>query len=59
MVLLTINDVCESLSISRRTLERIRKVNFMKPTLFVGKSPRWEEETLRTWLTKTKNIKVQ
>lgn len=59
MKLLTINDICKNLSISRKTFERIRTINFMKPTLFVGKSPRWDEEKLDKWLKETKHIKVK
>ncbi|APP04884.1 hypothetical protein BG259_05790 [Vibrio harveyi] len=74
MKYLTIDDVCEMLSISRRTLERMRsetlvvdernveftlrthplrafgRVAFPEPDLFIGRSPRWEQERLITWL---------
>ena len=75
---LTIDDICEMLSISRRTLERMRdtrklarpspmrvfndldsllgnnleSVNFPEPDLFIGRSPRWEQEKLVAWLQK-------
>lgn len=45
--LLTVKDVCELLSISRRTLERhLQQGRFMQPTLYIGKSPRWADLTL-------------
>lgn len=80
---LTIDDVCEMLSISRRTLERMRldtgsgaltnvlegrrltsssfnianrssvtgkKTSFPEPDLYIGKSPRWEQDKLISWL---------
>lgn len=75
MKYLTIDDVCEMLSISRRTLERMRsetliiderdveftlrhhnlrasfgRVAFPEPDLFIGRSPRWEQNRLITWL---------
>ncbi len=81
MKYLTIDDVCEMLSISRRTLERMRvlsayellqsiqqrnpitsdlndtdikneteRLSFPEPDLFIGKSPRWEQDKLISWL---------
>jgi len=82
MKYLTIDAVCEMLSISRRTLERLRQpkkkvsskissmcninklapdlsnfsvllygpVEFPKPDLFIGRSPRWEHDKLIKWL---------
>lgn len=87
---LTIDEVCEMLSISRRTLERMRdprskigkeselgsnfreilmgmtvdelkssispagsrreRVYFPSPDLYIGSSPRWEQERLLSWL---------
>ncbi len=78
MKYLTIDDVCEMLSISRRTLERMRsesliidnsyiedtifdgrrhhlqrhfgRAAFPSPDLFIGRSPRWEQDRLIAWL---------
>lgn len=84
MKYLTIEDLCEMLSISRRTLERMRSPNsktsnknlktkntirgtknnkvdsllppnidrtyFPDPDIYIGKSPRWEEDNLFVWL---------
>lgn len=47
---LTINDVCSLLSISRRTLERMRdhanSTPFPAPDLWIGRSPRWDRDLL-------------
>ena len=92
MKYLTIDDVCEMLSISRRTLERMRepssklgndpldnlreklsrrltldeslierqdltsfrlqkdRLYFPSPDLYIGSSPRWEQDKLISWL---------
>ena len=87
MKYLTIDDVCDMFSISRRTLERMRpdtmsgalanlqsgrvnrlsvnssdilgrinaqgeKMSFPEPDLYIGKSPRWEQDKLIAWLEK-------
>lgn len=86
MKYLTIDNVCEMLNISRRTLERMRQrdplqgaksfkkshgmttrvmtnsnianlesflsepLPFPEPDLYIGRSPRWEQEKLIKWL---------
>ena len=80
MKYIRIEDICEMLSISRRTLERmrakedplesilskhsshtinqntsnlinnLRNRSFPKPDFFIGKSPRWEQDGLISWL---------
>lgn len=84
MKYLTIDDVCKLLSISRRTLERMRsksitkgnrvptkqpndmqnitdrleqitenrndRVSFPEPDIYLGKSPRWDQDNLIAWL---------
>ncbi len=86
MKYITIDDICEMLSISRRTLERMRstrsvedpvshlinsKVNqkkigillsfentpldFPEPDLYIGRSPRWEQDKLISWLQENGN----
>lgn len=54
---LKIEDICESLSVSRRTLERLREGNFPEPDFYIGKSPRWEEGKLNSKLLKMKFLK--
>lgn len=61
-VLLSIDDVCARLSISRSTLERLRRTGdgapddlvgapvFPEPTLVIGRSPRWAATALNAWL---------
>lgn len=45
--LLTTKAVCVLLSISRRTLERhLQHGRILRPTLYIGKSPRWADLTL-------------
>lgn len=49
--LLTIDDVCARLSISRPTLERWRRnKQFPAADIQLGKSPRWSMDTFKTWL---------
>lgn len=62
--LLSIDDVCARLSISRSTLERLRRTGdvvpsnddfvgapvFPEPTLVIGRSPRWSATALNEWL---------
>lgn len=64
-VLLSIDDVCARLSISRSTLERLRRTGdvvpsnddfvgapvFPEPTLVIGRSPRWSATALNEWLS--------
>lgn len=55
--LLTIKDVCERLSVSRATINRLmddKAITFIK----VGKCVRFREEYLESWLEK-KTIKAQ
>lgn len=51
-----IKEVCDLLSISRRTFERIRVKGFMEPSFYVGTSPRWDIDKLNKWLIETKQI---
>lgn len=54
---LTVEGVCELLSISRRTLERLRKEEkFPEPDFYLGKHPRWEINRLVAELTKRKKL---
>lgn len=75
-VLLGIDEICQKLSISRSTFERLRRPNeknimlissnplstasddfsglhpFPKPTIVLGRSPRWSSTILNEWLQK-------
>ena len=64
--LLDIEAICEKLSISRSTFERLRKPQgligalmepeyaglptFPEPTVILGRSPRWSATTLNAWI---------
>lgn len=49
--LLRINEVCSYLSISRRTLQRLRSNgDFPAPDVLIGKGPRWKEDTIAKWI---------
>lgn len=49
--LLTITDVCQLLSVSRSTLERIVKGNrFPPPSMHILKRPRWTLSVVNNWL---------
>lgn len=80
-VLLGIDEICQKLSISRSTFERLRRHNeknimllssnplstasddfsvlhpFPKPTIVLGRSPRWSSTILNEWLRLQKNSK--
>jgi excisionase family DNA binding protein len=49
--LLSIDDVAEALSCSRRLVERMRSAGKLpKPDLHVGRMPRWSRETIAKWI---------
>lgn len=49
--LIGIKTICNRLSISRSTLDRLRaKKDFPEPSLYVGKRPRWSTTVINTWL---------
>jgi predicted DNA-binding transcriptional regulator AlpA len=46
-----LNDVCRSLGLSRRTIERERSAGrFPAPDLVVGRTPLWQPATIRSWI---------
>lgn len=46
-----LDEVAESLGISRRTIERERSAGrFPRPDLHIGKMPLWTPETIRRWV---------
>lgn len=63
-VLLDIEAICKKLSISRSTLERLRRPlsgflgrdefsgmpPFPEPTIMLGRSPRWSSSVLNEWI---------
>ncbi|MCD9538401.1 helix-turn-helix transcriptional regulator [Photobacterium carnosum] len=55
-VLLTAEQVCERLSISRRTLDTKKKSGeFPEPICYVFSSPRWSIRQLNEWINKSTN----
>lgn len=75
--LLTADQICEKLSISRSTLDRWRGANtritvgrivkmnddepiipFPKPTLNIGRSPRWSASEINLWIKRLQNGKL-
>ncbi|MFN1621171.1 helix-turn-helix transcriptional regulator [Vibrio rotiferianus] len=53
-VLLTAEQVCEKLSISRRTLDTKKKSgDFPEPVCYVFSSPRWSIRQLNEWLNRS------
>jgi hypothetical protein len=49
--MLGIADVAELLSCSRRLVERMRSARRLpKPDLHVGRCPRWQAETILSWI---------
>jgi predicted DNA-binding transcriptional regulator AlpA len=47
----TVTDIVTMLSISRRTLERMRSSGeFPPPTFIMGRYPRWSESTVSQWV---------
>ncbi len=48
---LRIDELAESLGVSRRSLERVRSAGkFPKPDAVIGRMPVWKPETIRRWL---------
>lgn len=64
--LLTVDDICIKLSISRSTLDRLRGVgtksetlknfDFPEPLLYIGKSPRWSVQQINFWIQKLSKV---
>jgi excisionase family DNA binding protein len=49
--LLSIDDVAAVLAVDRRTVERLKSSGRLpKPTLKIGRMPRWKAETIRAWI---------
>lgn len=49
-LLLTIEDVARMLSVSTRTVRRLRQEGRIPQPLIVGRSVRWNRETLMQWI---------
>jgi predicted DNA-binding transcriptional regulator AlpA len=48
---LRLDEVAESLGVSRRAIERERAAGrFPKPDLTIGRMPLWRPETIRAWV---------
>jgi len=66
--LLTIEDICRKLSISKSTLDRLRGIskknevlmmhNFPEPLLYIGKSPRWSVQQINFWIQRVSKINI-
>lgn len=55
--MLTIDDLCRILCISRRAVERLRAAGKVPPPdLVVCKRPRWKGDTIRGWIDSAKGI---
>lgn len=46
-----IEEVCKRLKVSRATLDRHRKAGLLKPSFYVGRSPRFTEEDIQKYLS--------
>lgn len=54
--LLSINEVCKLLKVTRRTLETKRKEGkFPEPSVYVFESPKWTIRCINEWLSTPKN----
>lgn len=51
-----IDEVCKRLKISKATLSRHRKAGFLKPSVYVGRSPRFTEEDIQEYLSKWQGL---
>lgn len=49
--LLGVDDIADTLSVGRRTVERMRSAGKLpRPDLHIGRLPRWQAATIRAWL---------
>ncbi|MBR1935201.1 MAG: helix-turn-helix domain-containing protein [Muribaculaceae bacterium] len=53
--LYSIDDVCQQLKISKATLKRHRNLGYITPTRYVGRSPRFTEEDIASYLARFKS----
>ena len=66
--LLTIEDICKKLSISKSTLDRLRGISkkneilmmydFPEPLLYIGKSPRWSVQQINSWIQRISKVNI-
>lgn len=47
---LTVQDVCSRFKISRATLYRHRDAGYIKPSLYIGRQPRFSEEDVKLYI---------
>jgi predicted DNA-binding transcriptional regulator AlpA len=49
--MLSVGDLMAILGCSRRLIEQMRSAGkFPRPTMMLGRMPRWRAETIRTWI---------
>ena len=48
--LYTIDEVCDRLKISHETLHRHRRIGYIIPSHYIGRSPRFTEEDIKKYL---------
>lgn len=46
----TVSGLCKDLAVSRSKFYELVK-NGLHPTLYIGSSPRWDEDTVAKWLS--------
>jgi predicted DNA-binding transcriptional regulator AlpA len=54
--LLSVNDMQEYLRIKRSKLYDLITKEGLKPTYYIGTSPRWSEESVISWLENKRHI---
>lgn len=53
----SITDVCNRLKISKPTLSRHIKLGYLKPSFYVGRSPRFTQSTIEEYISKFNEAK--
>lgn len=51
------DDVCKRLKISKPTLSRHIKQGYLKPSFYVGRSPRFTQSTIEEYISKFNEVK--
>lgn len=53
----SISDVCKRLKISKPTLSRHMKQGYLKPSFYVGRSPRFTHSAIEEYISKFNEVK--